>query len=196
LQWTLPEGYRGLIFDCDGTLIDSMPLHYQAFLAVLPRHNLHLPETLFYQWAGAPVDEVIRRLAAEKGLTVDARAIANERDAYFHSLPPSALRPVKAVVEIARHFHRRLPMAVATGSTLESAEISLRAIGVYDLFDAVISSQHVGRPKPAPDVFLKAAERINIDPGECVAFEDADAGLQAARAAGMFTVDIRPWLER
>ena len=103
---------------------------------------------------------------------------------------------MKAVVEIARHFHRRLPMAVATGSIRESAETSLRAIGVHDLSDDVISSQDVGMTKPAPDVFLKAAERINIAPGECVAFEDADAGIQAARAAGMFTVDIRPWLER
>ena len=87
-------------------------------------------------------------------------------------------------------------MAVATGSTRESALTSLRAIGVHDLFDAVISSQDVGRPKPAPDVFLKAAEHIAVAPSQCVAFEDADAGLQAARAAGMLTVDIRPWLER
>jgi len=195
-NWTLPAGYQGLIFDCDGTLVDSMPLHYNAWITVLRRYDLDFPETRFYQWAGIPVDEIIRRLAVEKGVMVDAKAIAAERDAYFHSLPASELRPVSAVVDIARRFHRQLPMAVATGSTKSSAEISLRAIGILDWFHAVISSQDVGAPKPAPDVFLMAAERIAVAPVNCVAFEDGDLGLQAANAAGMYAVDIRPWLER
>ena len=193
LNWILPVGCRGLIFDCDGTLVDSMPLHYHAWVTVLRRYDLDFTEARFYQWAGVPVDEIVRRLAADKGLTVDAKAIAAERDTYFHSLPASALRPVAAVVDIARRFHRQLPMAVATGSTKASAEASLRAIGILEWFDVVISSQDVGRPKPAPDVFLMAAERITVAPGDCVAFEDGDAGLQAARAAGMHVVDIRPW---
>src|SRR5689334_2666439 len=109
-----------------------MPLHYRAWVTVLSRYNLEFTETRFYQWAGMPVDQIIRRLAAEQGLTVDAAAIAAERDDYFHSLPESELRPVTAVVDIARHFHRQLPMAVATGSTRESAETSLRAIGILE----------------------------------------------------------------
>jgi HAD superfamily hydrolase (TIGR01509 family) len=185
-----------LIFDCDGTLVDSMPLHYQVWVTVLRRYNIDFPEARFYQWAGVPVDEIIRRLAADQGLMVDAQAIAVERDAYFHSLPASGLRPVAAVVEIARRHHQQLPMAVATGSTRASAEASLRAIGILEWFDAVISSHEVGLPKPAPDVFLAAAERIAIAPNQCVAFEDGDAGLQAAQAAGMHAVDIRPWLVR
>ena len=185
-----------MIFDCDGTLVDSMPLHYHAWTTVLRRHDLDFTETRFYQWAGVAIDEIVRRLAAEKGLTVDPKAIAAERDTYFHSLPASALRPVPAVVDIARRFHRQLPMAVATGSTKASAQASLRAIGILEWFDAVLSSQDVGRPKPAPDVFLKAAERIAVAPTDCVAFEDGDAGLQAAQAAGMRVVDIRPWLPR
>jgi len=196
LHWSLPDGCRGLIFDCDGTLVDSMPLHYQAFMAVLPRHNLHLTEERFYEWAGTPVDEVVRRLADEKGISVNAQSVAQERDDYFHSLPASALQPVEAVVEIARRYHRRLPMAVATGSARASAETSLLAIGVLDLFDAVISSHDAGRPKPAPDVFLTAAQSIAIDPAHCVAFEDGDVGIIAAKAAGMRVVDIRPWMKR
>ena len=196
MSWTLPAGYRGLIFDCDGTLVDSMPLHYHAWVEVLRRYGLDFTEARFYQWAGVPVDEIIHRLAADQGLTVDAKTIAAERDSYFHSLPASDLRPVAAVVDIARRFRRQLPMAVATGSTKASAEASLRAIGILDWFDAVICSQDVGRPKPAPDVFLMAAERIAVAPGECVAFEDGEAGLQAALAAGMHVVDIRPWLQR
>lgn len=196
LHWTLPDGCRGLIFDCDGTLVDSMPLHYHAWVTVLRRYGLDFSEARFYQWAGVPVDEIVRRLAAEHGRTVDAVAIAAERDRYFHSLPQSELRPVVPVVDIARRFRRRLPMAVATGSTLASAETSLQAIGVLDWFDAVISSHEAGRPKPAPDVFLLAAERIGIPPEHCVAFEDGDTGLIAAREARMQAVDIRPWLSR
>ncbi len=194
--WKPPANSRGLIFDCDGTLVDSMPRHYDAWVTVLGRHDLDLTEARFYEWAGVPVDVVIRRLAAEKGVAVDADAIAAEREIYFLNLPQSELRPVRAVVEIVRRFHGRLPMAVATGSTRTAAEASMRAIGVLDLFDAVISSQDGGLPKPAPDVFLMAAERISVSPGACVAFEDGDAGLEAARAAGMHVVDVRPWLER
>ncbi len=195
LNWTLPIGCRGLIFDCDGTLVDSMPLHYQAWVTVLRRYGLAFSEARFYQWAGVPVDEIVRRLAAESGMAVDAQAIANERDRYFHSLPSSDLRPVTPVVDIARHYRRQLPMAVATGSTLASARASLQAIGILDWFDAIISSHEAGRPKPAPDVFLLAAERIGIPPESCVAFEDGDAGLLSAREAGMQAIDIRPWLQ-
>ena len=104
MNWALPDGYRGSIFDCDGTLVDSMPSHYQVWVTVLRRYGLEFTEPRFYQWAGVPVEEIIRRLATEKGLTVDASAIAAERDAYFHSLPPRELRPVAAVVDIARAF--------------------------------------------------------------------------------------------
>lgn len=173
-----------------------MPLHFRAWTTVLSRHGLVLSEERFHAWAGTPIEDIIRRLANEKGVTVDAAAIAGERDACFHSYPDSELRPVDAVVKIARRFHGELPMAVATGSTAASAETSLRAIGVYELFDAVISSQEVDRPKPAPDVFLHAADRIGVPPGDCVAFEDGGAGLQAAQAAGMHVVDVRPWLDR
>ena len=196
MNWMPPVGCAGLIFDCDGTLVDSMPLHFRAWTTVLTRHDLELTEQRFYEWAGAPIDEIIRRLADEKGMTVDAAVIGAERDACFHSYPESCLQPVEAVVSIARRFHQRLPMAVATGSTAASAETSLRAIGSFDLFDALICSRDVGRPKPAPDVFLAAAERIGVPPGDCAAFEDGDAGLESARSAGMHVVDIRPWLPR
>lgn len=196
LSWALPPECRGLVFDCDGTLVDSMPLHYRAWVAVLDRYDLEFAEARFYQWAGVPVEEIVRRLAGERGRILDAAAVAAERDAYFHSLPLTELRPVAAVVDIARRFHGKLPMAVATGSTRLSAEASLRAIGVLDWFAAVVSSQDAGRPKPAPDVFLMAAERIAVVPRACIAFEDGDAGLEAARAAGMHAVDVRPWLGR
>ena len=91
-------------------------------------------------------------------------------------------------------FHGQLPLAVATGSTQASAEASLRGIGILNWFDAVVSSHDIGHPKPAPDVFLVAAKRIAVAPADCVAFEDGEAGLQAAREAGMHAVDIRPWL--
>ena len=102
---------------------------------------------------------------------------------------------MEAVVDVARRFRGQLPMAVATGSTAASASATLDAIGILAWFDAVISSHDVGRPKPAPDVFLVAAEQIAVLPNECVVFEDGEAGLQAARTAGMHAVDIRPWVQ-
>ncbi len=196
MTWTPPAGCRGLVFDCDGTLVDSMPLHYKVWVEALNHHGIRFPEPLFYAWAGVPTDEIVRRLAQEQGREVDAAAVATERDALFHSLPESDLRGVPAVIEIARNHRGVLPMAVATGSTEPSARASLRAIGVEDWFDAVVSSRGLCPPKPAPDVFLIAAARIGVPPTACVAFEDGEAGLQSARTAGMHVVDVRPWLPR
>ena len=196
MTWTLPAGYRGLIFDCDGTLVDNMPAHYRAWVAVLSRHDLELTQTRFYEWAGMPIDVIVQRLAKEKGLVVGAGSIAAERDAYFHSLPTRDLRPVAAVVEIARRYHGQHPMAVATGSTAASASTSLSTIGVLEWFDAIVSSDDVGRPKPAPDIFLTAAQRISVPPQECVVFEDGETGMEGARIAGMHVVDVRPWIQR
>ena len=196
MMWTPPDGCRGLIFDCDGTLVDSMPLHYEVWVTVLRRYGLEYPEARFYEWAGTPNDEIVRRLAVEQGVACDHVAVAAERDAFFHDLPESALRPVRAVVDIVRASYRALPMAVATGSTRTSAEASLRAIGILDFFDAVVTANDAGRPKPAPDVFLLAAALIGVAPANCAAFEDGDLGLQAARSAGMLAVDIRPWLPK
>ncbi len=149
LNWSLPAGCCGLIFDCDGTLIDSMPLHYQAWVAVLRRHNLDFPEALFYEWAGVSVEEIVRRLAEAQERVVDAGTIAEERDHCFHSLAQSALRPVDAVVEIARRFHGQLPLAVATGSTQASAEASLRGIGILAPTPAATPVPEPASPDPA-----------------------------------------------
>ena len=196
MNWAPPAHCRGLLFDCDGTLVDSMPLHYRAWCTTLHRHGLTFPEAQFYAWAGLPIADIIRRLSAAQGVEVDIDAVANERDQSFHSMPTQALQPVQPVVEIARTHRSSLPMAVATGSTHASACASLEAIGVLPWFAAVVSSVDVGRAKPAPDVFLAAAQAIGVPAEFCVAFEDGDTGLQAARAAGMQAVDIRPWLNR
>ncbi len=195
MNWTPPAHCRGLLFDCDGTLVDSMPLHYRAWCTTLNRHGLAFPETQFYAWAGLPIADIIARLSAAQGIDVDIDAVAAERDQCFHSLSTCAMQPVQPVVEIARAHRQVLPMAVATGSTHASASASLEAIGILPWFAAVVSSLDAGRAKPAPDVFLAAARAIGVPADSCVAFEDGDTGLEAARAAGMLAIDIRPWLK-
>ena len=182
--WTPPDDCRGLVFDCDGTLVDSMPLHYRSYVAVLEPHGLSFDEDQFYDWAGVPVVDVIRRLADAQGREVDAPALAAERDAHFHALPESDLRRVDAVTDLADRYRGRLPMIVATGSTRPSAEASLRAIGVLDWFEGVVSSWDVGRPKPAPDVFLAAADRIGVDPTDCARVRGRRGGLGGGPCSG------------
>jgi len=196
VNWQAPAHCKGLVFDCDGTVVDNMPLHYEAWSKTLERCGLHLEESRFYSWAGRPIADIIGQLSAEQRVSVDTQQVTQEYEHYFHSLPLHRLRPVRPVVEIARRFRGQLPMAIATGSTTESASTSLQAIGVLHWFDAVISSTESGMAKPAPDVFLAAARSIGVPARACVAFEDGDLGLKAARAAGMTAVDIRPWNPR
>lgn len=184
---------RGLIFDCDGTLADTMPLHWRAWQAVAARYRIHFPIDRFYSLGGVPSRDILKMLSAEQGLALDHLAVAKEKEAEY--LPLIAqVEPINAVVGVARAHFGKIPMAVASGGTSHGIEQVLAHLGIRSLFDAVVTSEMVKHQKPAPDIFLEAARRIGIAPNLCRAYEDTDLGLQAIRAAGMQAVDVRELL--
>ncbi len=186
---------NGLIFDCDGTLADTMPLHWRAWQVITARYKFHFPQERFYALGGVPSRDILKLLSAEQGLTLDHLAVAREKEAEY--LPLLAqVEPINMVVGIAREHFGKLPLAVASGGTRKSIEQVLGRLGIRDLFNAVVTSEEVRNQKPAPDLFLEAARRIGIPPHLCRAYEDTDLGMQAIRAAGMEAVDVRTLLAR
>jgi beta-phosphoglucomutase-like phosphatase (HAD superfamily) len=184
---------RGLIFDCDGTLADTMPLHWRAWQLIAARHRIHLPEDRFYSLGGVPSREILKMLSAEQGLGLDHLAVAREKEAEY--LPLIAqVEPINVVVGVAREHYGKLPMAVASGGTRRSIEQVLNHLGIRHLFQTVVTSEEVERQKPAPDIFLEAARRIGVPPRSCRAYEDTDLGMKAIQAAGMEAVDVRQLL--
>lgn len=185
---------QGLIFDCDGTLANTMPLHWKAWQAILRRHRLHLPEDRFYALGGVPSRDILRMLGEEQGVTLDHLAVAKEKEAAY--LPFIAqVAPVQLVVEIVREHFGKIPMAVASGGSKAVIEQVLQHLQIRHFFRAVVTNEDVVHQKPAPDIFLEAARCIGVPPSQCRAYEDTDIGLQAIRAAGMEAVDVRKLLQ-
>jgi beta-phosphoglucomutase family hydrolase len=181
---------KGLIFDCDGTLADTMPLHWHAWQIVTERHNLHFPEDRFYAFGGVPSRDILKLLAEEQGRSLDHIAVAHEKEEAY--LPLMAqVEPIHDVVQIAQSSHGKIPMAVASGGTQRIIGMVLDHLKIRHLFDAIVTSEMVKNQKPAPDIFLEAARRIRVEPEFCRAYEDTDLGLTAIRAAGMEAVDVR-----
>ncbi len=186
---------KGLIFDCDGTLADTMPLHWRAWQVIAAKYKLHFPEDRFYSLGGVPSRDILKMLAREQGVTLDHLQAAHEKENAY--LPLMAqVEPIHAVVEIAHANHGKIPMAVASGGTQAIIMQVLEHLKIRHLFGAVVTSEMVEHQKPAPDIFLEAARRIRVDPQSCRAYEDTDLGLQAIRAAGMEAVDVRELLAR
>ena len=181
---------KGLIFDCDGTLADTMPLHWHAWQIVAQRHQLHFPEDRFYALAGVPSQDILKMLANEQGRTIDHIAVTLEKESLYIPLMTQA-KPIKAVVEVALDHFGKIPMAVASGGEQQIICDLLEHLKILHLFDAVVTCEMVVKQKPAPDIFLEAARRIGVEPRFCRAYEDSDLGMQAIRAAGMDAVDIR-----
>ncbi len=181
---------RGIIFDCDGTLADTMPLHWRAWQAVTKRYNLHFPIDRFYSLGGVPSRDILKMLGEEQGIRLDHLAAAHEKEAAY--LPLIAqVEPINTVVGVAREYHGKIPLAVASGGVRSIIEQVLRHLGILNLFDALVTSEDVVNQKPAPDIFLEAARRIGVPPQFCRAYEDTDLGMQAIRSAGMEAVDVR-----
>ncbi len=181
---------RGLIFDCDGTLADTMPLHWKAWQAVTQRYRLHFPEERFYALGGVPSRDILKMLGEEQGLEIDHIAVAKEKEAAYLPMLPQ-VREIELVTRIARENFGMMPLAVASGGMKHVIEQVLDHIGIRQLFAAIVTSEDVQRQKPAPDIFLEAARRIGVSPHLCRAYEDTDLGLHAIRAAGMAAVDVR-----
>jgi len=186
---------KGLIFDCDGTLADTMPLHWRAWQVITRRHRLHLPEERFYALGGVPSRDILKMLSAEQGVPLDHLAVAREKEVEY--LPLIAqVEPINVVVGVARENRGKLPMAVASGGTRRIIEQVLEHLGIRSLFNSIVTSEDVVNQKPSPDIFLEAARRIGVPPKFCRAYEDTDLGMQAIRAAGMEAVDVREFVKR
>ena len=184
---------EGLIFDCDGTIVDTMPIHYAAWCSTTAEHGLEFSEERFYALGGVSPFEVLRKLSEEQGVNIDSDAVTFQKEAKYMELIGDAAE-IPEVMQIVRENHGNIPMAIASGGTHETVEGILQHCGIRHYFDAIVTSQDVENPKPAPDTFLEAARRINVAPEKCRAYEDADMGIKAILAAGMEPVDVRDML--
>lgn len=196
MKLKIPAGdFCAYLFDCDGTIADSMPLHYIAWKTVLRDWNCEFDEKLFYDWGGKPAMQIIAELNRMQGLSMPVETVAKRKEnLYFELLP--RLEPVAEVLEHIEAMHRRIPFAVVSGSNRESVVNSLSVLGLLEKFDLIVGSEDYAHGKPAPDPFLMAAQRLGVDPQNCLVFEDTDLGIQSATAAGMVTVKVPSPLER
>ena len=185
------QGFSAVIFDCDGTLVDTMPAHFEAWCEALAQFGAAnvLAEDVFYAMGGRPTKDIVMDLNAEYGLKLDpARVALTKREAFLRKLHACEL--IEEVADFARSMRGKVPMGIATGGSRFVIEKTLQIVGVSDWFDEVITADDVSNGKPAPDIYLEAARRLGISPSKCLAFEDAPAGIDSARAAGMMIVEI------
>jgi HAD superfamily hydrolase (TIGR01509 family) len=183
--------FQAYIFDCDGTLVDSMPLHYIAWVEALKQHDapFEFTEEVFYAHAGIKEQDVVKILNAQHGTNIDPVSVDELKMEIFRRRIPE-VQPVRPVAEFAKSLEGRFPMAVASGSEEPTVRGCLEATGLIHLFETIITPKLVKHGKPAPDMFLLAAERMGIAPSECLVLEDGNSGLEAAKAAGMQAVFI------
>jgi beta-phosphoglucomutase family hydrolase len=183
---------RGLIFDLDGTLVDSMPLHYEAWVEVCARIGFEFTEEFFYAHAGMSSDKIFKEIKDLIKGDFDPDKFSDEKERIYESKIPK-LTMIAPVFKIVRDYHGKLPMSIGTGSPAGHSWKAMKAMGLDRYFDIVVGKEEIAKPKPAPDTFLKCAELMNVEPQFCQVFEDGDFGLMAAKAAGMIATDIRPY---
>lgn len=176
--------YEGYIFDCDGTLADTMPLHYRAWMRAMNEFGGQFPEDLFYSWGGTPTEKIIEQLNEKFGSKMDPPKTAHQKEIYFQELIPETM-PIVAVVEIARNLRGKAKLAVASGGYRNLVIATLDALNIRDWFEVVVTVEDYKNGKPAPDPFLLTAEKLGVAPGKCLVFEDSPLGIQAAEAAEM-----------
>jgi HAD superfamily hydrolase (TIGR01509 family) len=183
------------LFDCDGTIVDSMPLHYLAWKKALGEWGCDFSEQLFYAWGGMPVAEVISSLNKERGLKIPVEEVGHRKENLYYDLLPQ----LKAVPEVVEHIeaqHGRIPFGVVSGSTRESVVASLKVVNLLDRFQTMACAGEYQKSKPDPEAFLMAAANLHVKPEGCLVFEDTEMGIQAAKAAGMEWVKVPPPWER
>jgi len=180
---------KGLIFDLDGTLADTMPIHYIAWKNAAAKYGIDFTIDLFSQLAGIPLYPTVEKLNHIFGKNIDPKEMGDLKEEEFENnmhLTPE----IKVVTDLVREYHGKIPMAVGTGGSRRLSLKSLDIIGLGGYFDILVTSEDVSNFKPHPETFLKCAELMGVAPADCEVFEDGLLGIQAARTAGMKVVDV------
>lgn len=186
----VPDYIKGLIFDCDGTLVDSMPLHMKAWEYAVKESGLRWDYEYFFSMKGMPGAEILNLYAKDFKAQINPEKIIQLKLDYFHQ-HRTEFKPIEHVYEIVMEYKEILPMAIASGGLRATVEMQLDDLEIRHLFTAIITADDKLKSKPEPDMFLEAARRINVLPHLCQVFEDGDLGLEAAQKAGMLATDIR-----
>jgi beta-phosphoglucomutase family hydrolase len=192
MKLEIPDGdFAGYIFDLDGTLVDTMPLHFRAWDAAMRHVGLQAPldEELFYSLGGVPTRRVAELIAEHYKLTIDPEAVFHHKESLFRELQADA-KLIAPVAEFARRVAQTHPVGIASGGPREIVLRSLELAGLAPLFKVVVSADDVVHGKPSPDMFLLAAKLMGVAAARCLVFEDAEPGMRAAEAAGMRWVRV------
>lgn len=177
---------RGVIFDMDGVLVDTARPHFESWLAVARRRGVHITWEQFHDTFGRPNRDIIPVLFGPHVSAREIQELDDSKEAAFRDIVRHRIEPLPGAVELIEDLRRHgFRLAVGSSAPPENIRLVLEALGVSDRFRAVICAKDVARGKPAPDVFLKAAEAVGLEPRRCLVIEDAPAGVQAAHAAGM-----------
>jgi HAD superfamily hydrolase (TIGR01509 family) len=176
--------YAGYIFDCDGTLADSMPVHYRAWADTVKKHGGQMPEELFYALGGWPSNKMVELLNERFGTSLDPEIVAVEKE-HLYVQRIARIQPIREVAEFARQVASFAKISVASGGVLPVVARTLETIGFKGFFPIIVTTEQVKRGKPFPDMFLEAAHRMSVHPSDCLVLEDSTAGFEAAKAAGM-----------
>ncbi len=178
--------YEGYIFDCDGTLADTMPMHFLAWKRALREggSTFEFDWDLFLSRAGMSMQKTVEELSAQFQCPLDHHIVAERQQVIFEELV-AEVQPVPEVLSFARTVARTHPLSVASGSGRKSVERTLSLIGAKELFSVIVTPEDVTHGKPAPDMFLLAAREMNVNPERCLVIEDGVLGIQAAKSAQM-----------
>lgn len=180
----ISPGTEAIIFDLDGTLADTMPVHFLAYKHILASYGIDFTPELFATMAGIPAVGTIEKINDLFGTNLDAEEVGHTKEREYEKLMHK-MKPVEPVVELMKKYHGKLPMSVGTGGYHRLAWKTMEILGLDKYIDILVSSDDVTHPKPHPETFLKCAEKMGVAPEVCEVFEDGELGIQAAKSAGM-----------